>query len=155
MKQLTLSLALALVVAVIAASPAAADGSGWPSHQIGSADCGRNSVTTRAPRVMLSSYPTNYVNPETVEWSPDLWYWNGLRWALYDGSKPWYRAFTSSYGFFQTAYTAAWNEVRTNAPLGFVTYNQLPSGYYAIKNYMRWASIATTHAEFAMYCKVG
>jgi len=154
-KHLTVSLALALAIAAFAASPAAADGTGFPAHQIGSVECSQSTVKVWTPRQMVSTYHTNFLNPEQVQWSPDLWRWNGSTWVLYDGSRPWYRAFTSSYGYFQTAYVAsAWQAVPTNAPVAFVPFYNLPAGYYAIKNYMKWDWTYGTHAEFSGYCFV-
>jgi hypothetical protein len=157
MKRLILSVALPLVllVAAVAASPAAADGVGLPAHAIGKTECGQGYVKTWHPRQMLSSFATTFRNPELVRWSPDLHRWNGTSWQLYDGSRPWYRAFTSSHGYFQSQFTAtAWQSEATNAPISFVPFYNLPRGYYAIKNYMRWDRLSGTHAEWSAYCSV-
>jgi hypothetical protein len=155
MKHLTVSLALALAIAAFAASPAAADGTGFPGHQIGAVECGPGYVKTLHPRSMVPTSPTDFRNPEEVQWSPDLWRWNGASWVLHDGSRPWYRAYTSSTGYFQTSYTAsAWQAIPTNAPLLHVAYSYLPPGYYAIRNYLWWGWLGRTHSEFSAYCWV-
>lgn len=156
MKRTILSLVLPLVIAIAAVAPstAAADGSAYPAHQLGSTECGTGYVKVWTPRQMLSSFPTNFRNPEMVTWSPDLHRWNGSSWQLFDGTRPWYRAFTSSYGYYQNP-LGTWQNVNTNMGTMFVPYFNLPRGYYAIKNFMRWGNVAGTHAQFSPYCYVG
>lgn len=157
MKRLFLSLVLptALLLAAVAPLTAAAHGSTFPPHALGSMDCGPGYVKTWPPRQMLSSFQTNFRNPEMVQWSPDLYRWNGSSWQLFDGTRPWYRAFTSSYGYYSAPFSGAWQAVTTNASMMFVPYYNLPRGYYAIKNFMRWDRVSGTHAEFSPYCYAG
>ena len=150
---LSLVLPLTLLIAALAPAPAAADGVGLPAHAIGYVECGQSYVTTRHPQQMLSWSATDFRNPEMIHWSPDLYRWNGTSWQLYDGTRPWYRAFTSSYGFYQNPY-GTWQSEVTNAGITFVPFYNLPSGYYAIKNFMKWDSVNYTHAEFSSYCWV-
>ena len=152
-------LALAAVVFVaagLAPGKAFADGSGFPYHEVGMVICGQGSVKAYPPRIMRSwqSLP-DYRNPEIVQWSPDLYKYVGGSWQLVDGTRPWYRAFTTSIGYYQSQFSGAWTNPKTNyGQVLFVPYYSLSPGYYSIKNYMHWDFANRTHAQFSAYCRV-
>ena len=153
----TLGLA-ALLLALACALPGRADAHrrGVPYHEIGAVVCGNGFVRAYPPRVMRSvQYLPSYRKVEIVHWSPDLWKYVGGRWRLVDGSRPWYRAFTSSIGYYQAPYSGAWVNPKTNwGQVLFVPYYKLTPGWYAIKNYMHWDYNGRRHSQFSRYCRV-
>jgi hypothetical protein len=91
--------------------------------------------------------PTPGMNPgmtsvsgaaESVWWSPDLFRWNGSSWQLWDGTKPWYQALADRNGVIwqQNRYTD-WFYGRIS--VWGVPFEKLPAGWYAVKEYFRWA----------------
>jgi hypothetical protein len=127
-----------------------------PYHQLGAVVCGQGFVRAYPPRIMRSvQYLPSYRKVEIVRWSPDLWKFIAGRWRLVDGTRPWYRAFTSSIGYYQAPYSGAWLNPATNwGQVLFVPYYNLTPGWYAIKNYMRWDYGGLRHSEFSRYCRV-
>jgi hypothetical protein len=158
----TLSRSLLAVAAVLVAlaclppSNAFAHRSGVPYHQVGMVVCGQGSVKAYPPRIMRSwQYLPDFRNPEIVHWSPDLYKYVGGKWRLADGSRPWYRAFTTSIGYYQAPFGGAWINPKTNqGQVIFVPYYYLSPGFYAIKNYMHWDYSNRTHSQFSGYCRV-
>jgi hypothetical protein len=83
---------------------------------------------------------------EKVEWSPDLYRWNGTSWYLYDSSKPWYYAFATGNGLvYQQLRYGTWFQPN-ETPLNFAIFRPLHSGYYAVVDHYRWSNGATTSA---------
>jgi hypothetical protein len=75
---------------------------------------------------------------ERVEWSPDLYRWNGTAWVLYDGTKPWYYAYATGNGtVYQQLLYGTWFAPNGTA-LIFASYGYLPAGYYMVAEYYRW-----------------
>ncbi len=147
----TLIVAIASLVGMPGAGPESAEATtaNVPYHEIGQWLYDGYGLGARPPRVMRPYQNVNCRVGELVKWSPDLYRWNGTSWVLYDGRAPWYQAVTSIYGYCQpTTYAAAWT-----APSGmsvmFHRFGGLPTGYYAIKNYMYWASLNRTHADWS------
>jgi hypothetical protein len=117
--------------------------------------CGQGVVRAYPPRVMRSwQHLPDYRRVEIVKWSPDLWLYTRTGWRVVDRSRPWFRAFTTSIGYYQAPYVGAWVNEQTNSGLLFVPYYVRP-GYYAIKNYMRWPYARLAHWQFSRYCRVG
>jgi len=150
--------AAAVVTAVLAmqsAIPAGASahGSQMPGHRVGSIGCvsgGR--MTVRPPGPIYSWNQTTFRNAEQVNWSPDLYRWNGARWVLYNGSRPWYTAVVSSYGLYQSMTWPAWQAPSHNGVL-FVPYDGLGPGTYIIKNYIHWLKPNVKHVEWSSTCR--
>ena len=75
---------------------------------------------------------------ETVQWSPDLYRWNGSAWYLYDGSRPWYYAVSNATGtMYNGLLYGTWFSPQNRVLLQAV-YDNLPAGHYAVKDYFRW-----------------
>jgi hypothetical protein len=146
-----------LAVVCLAPSNALAHGSRFPYHRIGMVVCGQGSVKAYPPRIMRSwQYLPDFRNPEIVHWSPDLYKYVEGKWRLVDSSRPWYRAFTTSIGYYQAPFGGAWIDPKTNkGQVLFVPYYYLSPGFYAIKNYMHWDYSNRTHSQFSGYCRVG
>jgi hypothetical protein len=83
---------------------------------------------------------------EKVEWSPDLYRWNGTAWALYNNSKPWYYAGATSNGTVYQQYRFGTWFQPNETPLNIAIFGNLPAGYYAVKDYYRWSNGATSSA---------
>jgi hypothetical protein len=148
-----LALVLALLaVACFAPGTAGAHGSGLPAHEIGAVNCYQGQLRAYTPRTMLSWYDVNLRNAETIHWTPELYTWNGAAWVRV-ATRPWYRAFTSSYGYYQNPY-GTWQDTNTNVGTMFVPFFNLARGYYAIKNFMYWNSTGHMHVEWSGYCYV-
>ncbi len=147
----TLGVAIAALIGMSGAAPERAEASpgNVPYHEIG---------PWRYDGYGLAAYPARVMRPyqnvtcrvgELVKWSPDLYRWNGTSWVLYDGRAPWYQAVTSIYGYCQpTTFAAAWSAPNGMSVL-FHRFGALPPGYYAIKNYMYWASPNRSHADWS------
>ena len=155
----SLKAALALLVAAAAACIATASASAHgsvPYHELGQVSCSQGLVRVNPPRIMRSwHHRPDFRNPELVHWSPDLYVYTAAGWRLVDGSRPWYRAFTtSSIGFYQQPYVGAWQDTRTNNGVMFVPYSGLGSGHYRIKNFLHWSSTGVKHVEWSGYCYV-
>jgi hypothetical protein len=153
-RKLLVSLLLALATVGVA-NPAAASahGTAVPAHELGAVSCvngGRLEI--RPPRVMRPYQHTSFRNPERVAWSPDLYKWNGARWVLVDGTRPWYYAWTSSYGYYQGQFQAAWSS-NAGAQLMFVPFTNLTAGHYAVKNYLWWGKTGAKHVEWSRTCR--
>jgi hypothetical protein len=144
----------ATLLAVALASPgtARAHGTGLPYHEIGAVSCFKGQVNAYPPRVMRSVYDVNFLNAETVHWTPELHAWNGSAWVRV-ATRAWYRAFTSSYGYYQNPY-GTWQHAQTNVGIGYVPFGGLAPGYYAIKNFLYWNRTAQWHEEWSSYCYV-
>jgi hypothetical protein len=147
--------ALALALAgLAAASPA--QSLAVPYSEVGVGYCYTGRFDMYPPRVIRPVHYTTFRNPERVEWSPDLYRWNANRrkWQLY-WRKPWYYAFTSSYGYFQTALTVPWH-ASNGSYINFVTYQGIRRGWYATKNYIYWQALGRTIYKWTpRSCHVG
>jgi hypothetical protein len=148
--------AVLVVVAGLAPRAAQAHGTQVPYHEIGMALCGPGTMKAYPPRIMRSwQNLQDFRNPEIVRWSPDLYKYVGGSWRLVDGTRPWYRAFTTSRGYYQAPYGGAWINPATNyGQVLFVPYFNLSPGWYAIKNYLRWDYPNLAHSQFSAYCRV-
>lgn len=158
----TLARALAALVAAVAlaavvAAPASAHGDGLPAHAVGQFDCGQGLVHAYPPRQMLSSFETNFRNPEMVFWTPVLYRYNESTrgWDEVTWAGRWYRAFTSSYGFYNAQVVGGWTDtVTNNSGVRFVPFANLTRGYYAVGNWMYWSVLKQYHFEPSSYCYV-
>lgn len=140
---------------VLRAGPAAADGTGWPSHSLGQVSCSAGQVAAYPPAQMSPVTPTNFTRPEEVGWSPNLYVYNSAtaQWTLYDSSKPYYRAFTSSYGYFQAQLHQPWTTPTAN-DIVFSLFSGLAPGYYAVWHVLVWRSTGAEHTMWSPYCQV-
>lgn len=146
----------ALIAAIAYPASASAHGTGVPAHQIGTVACGQGLVQAYPPRQMTSYFAVDFRNAERVRWVPQLFRWNGQTWDYWAGATYYrYTAFTSIYGYYQYPGGVWLDEATQNRGLSFVPFTGLPSGYYAIKNWMRWDAAGLDHAEFSTYCQVG
>ena len=148
------ALCLALLGVLALPLSAAGHGSDVPYHVIGARNCVDGRIEISPPVRMDPDAPTNFTNPEEVQWSPDLLKWKPRRhrWkVVWQGD--WYRAFTSSYGFFQTTYTLAWQSTTTNGYIYFVPVDIYRAGYYRVKNYMWWSWADGIHAQKGPQCR--
>jgi hypothetical protein len=142
------ALALAVLAVALTASPAAADGTAVPYHEIGAVECGQGFVRARPPRIMRPTYATDFRNAEEVYWAPELYRFNFATntWDYVTWPGRWYRAYTSSYGYYQDPLLGGWTDMRTNASnVMFFPFYGLAPGYYAVKNYMHWSRLGATH----------
>jgi hypothetical protein len=147
----------ALIAAIAYPASAAAHGTGVPAHQIGSVACAPGSVRAWPPRQMLSVNQVTFRDAERVHWVPQLYRWNDVyqTWDYWAGWTSYrYTAFTSIFGYYQYPGGVWLDEATQNRGLMFVPFNGLPSGYYAIKNWMLWDATGWQHVEFSNYCYV-
>lgn len=152
----TLMVILAAVASALAPGAAKAHGTAVPYHETGPIGCGAGAVNAYPPRVMRSwQYLPDYRKVERVHWSPDLYKYTTAGWQLVDASKPWFRAFTTSIGYYQAPFAGVWTNTQTNSgQVVFVPYRYLSPGYYAVKNHMYWDYPGLNHAQFGHYCYV-
>jgi hypothetical protein len=143
-----LVLATAILALGALAGPAAA---GVPGYEIGAVGCEQGLVRAYVPRAMLSSYSTDFRNPEQVYWTPELNRYNPYTRAWEPVAvRPWHRAFASSYGIYQAPIVGGWTNTANNASgTMFVPFYGLASGYYAIKNYLHWSWINYTQVHWS------
>ena len=96
---------LAAAATAVALLPTAADAATTPAFTLGSVRCLPGGIMQAYPPSVMRPVASNvdFRNPEIVKWSPDLQIVRSGRWVNYDTSRPFYLAFTSSYGYFQTA----------------------------------------------------
>jgi|tagenome__1003787_1003787.scaffolds.fasta_scaffold20370858_1 hypothetical protein len=139
--------ALAAAATAVALLPTAADAATTPPVTLGSVRCVAGGILQAYPPSVMRPVgaSVDFRNPEIVKWSPDLQVARNGRWVNYDTSRPFYMAFTSSYGYFQTAYMpSAWTSTTTNASMTFVPFNGLAAGRYRIRNWLYWDKLGKT-----------
>ena len=113
-----------------------------PAQAAGYATSRGFACETQSRRVM--AFPPQMTSTtgqlQMVYWSPDLYRWNGSRWALYDGSRPWYYGVANRNGVQYNSFMyGSWFTPQNNS-LQFVPFAGLPRGYYKIADYYRWGS---------------
>ena len=77
---------------------------------------------------------------QMVYYSPDLYRWNGRRWALYDGTRGWNHVVATTWGLRWNAQRLSHWFTPQNHGLQFVVYNNLPRGSYKVADHYRWGS---------------
>ena len=147
---------IGLAVAAVALLPTAADAATTPPLKLGSVRCLAGGTLQAYPPAMMRPLgaSVDFRNPEIVKWSPDLQIVRSGRWVNYDTSRPFYMAFTSSYGYFQTAsMPSAWTSTTTNASMTFVPFNGLPAGSYRVRNWLFWDKLGKTYYANGGTCR--
>ena len=90
------------------------------------------------------AYPPNLTASgselQMVYYSPDLYRWNGRRWALYDGTRGWNHAVATTWGVRWNAQRLSYWFTPQNHGLQFVVYNNLPRGKYKVVDHYRWGA---------------
>jgi hypothetical protein len=66
---------------------------------------------------------------------------------------PYYRAFTSSYGYFQAPLHQAWT-TPTGNDIVFSLFGGLAPGYYAVWHVLVWRSTGSEHTMWSPSCQV-
>jgi hypothetical protein len=124
---------------LLAGLPPAALATTFPSHRLGAVTCADGGVMKVSPPArMAPTAPTDFRNAEEVLWRPTLQRLSGGVWR-HVASGPRFRAFTSSYGFFQTQFYGAWQNATTNTSLLFHPFGNLGPGTYRVKHYLWWS----------------
>jgi hypothetical protein len=146
--------AILLVVGAILCSIGVARAAAVPSFQLGQTQCvAGGQLKVFPPRSMSPVERVDYRNAERVQWSPDLQVWNGRGWANFDTRRPFYTAFTTSYGYFQTTYGAVWQSPQ-NMQVMWVPFTALPAGTYRVRNRLYWAKLGRTYyADSGQTCR--
>ena len=146
-----LAVVAAVLAALLAAKPAQADGTSFPYHKSAPAGCSDyyNQVVANFPADIRS-----YGGWETAYWSPDLFRYTSTGWKLYDATKPWYSVAVNANGM-QTVNGIRWY-ARTNGTMSPTnvppSFNNLPPGYYAIKQFYQWErNPGVQHAEWQSF----
>jgi hypothetical protein len=139
------SAALALMLAA-ASTVGRASSASLPYYELGTIEClSGGQMRAYPPRIMRSVYDVNFRNPEIVKWSPDLQVWRGSRrWVNYDTSRPFYRALTTSNGFWQDPITGGW-QAPNGLQIRWVAFFNLPAGTYRIKHWLYWQKLGNTY----------
>ena len=143
-------LVASLLSALALTAPAASAHDGWPAHQMGALQCSPGMVVIKTPYRIASYYDVNHANSELVEWSPDLYRWNGSAWALWDGSAPWYQALTTLRLGYTLRWPGPWQPQNSAVAVAGKSYLGLPPGHYTIRHYVKWpqtygAQVAHAH----------
>ena len=128
-------LAAALVAICLAALPALADAATYTSSGF---MCTISSYTGRTVEAVPPYPMTNWSGTSTLEyvyWSADLYRWNGTAWQLYDGSTPWLQGVANNYDVIPLN---GYKWYVGNQPYRVLQFSGLPSGYYAVKEILRW-----------------
>ena len=154
MNLLRIRTALAAAVTCAALLPGAAHATTSPGFKLGAVRCLDGGVMQAYPPSVMRPVGANvdFRNPEIVKWSPDLQVVRNGSWVNYDTSRPFYSAFTSSYGYYQAPYTGAWT-TPTNAGMMFVPFKGLPAGTYRIRNFLYWDKLGTTFRSTGASCR--
>jgi hypothetical protein len=137
MKRIRNILVAAAVVAIClaAALPALADAATYSTSGFTCSTTSYNGRTVQA----VPPYPmTNWSGTSTLEyvyWSADLYRWDGTSWQLYDGTKPWLQGVANQYDVIPIN---GYKWFVGNQAYRVLQFTGLPSGYYAVKEFLRW-----------------
>jgi hypothetical protein len=131
-----------ILVVLCLGTDAAAQPQASPYFELGQLACLDGGVLrSYPPRIMRSTRPTNFRDPEEVRWKPYLYRYNPAsgKWRLIQ-TRSWYRAYTSSNGFFQDAFGGnGWTSIAAyQGQVLFVPFTGLGPGRYKIKNFLYW-----------------
>jgi len=113
---------------------------GWPYHALGGGVCFNGGVIhVYPPKAMRPTRPTDYRNPERVEWQPTLYRWDGRVWRLAVRG-PYYYAYTTTIGLIQpTAMSPTWHLVDDPARLVRFQPFDLGAGTWRVRQNFRWS----------------
>jgi hypothetical protein len=84
-----------------------------------------------------------------------LYIWTAQGWAVAsDQARPWYYAFSSSYGLYQAPLEGGTWHAQSGNAFRFLPYNGLRPGYYGVMNYMYWSWGRTSATQWSGWCQV-
>lgn len=131
--------------------------SGVPFHLGSGSRCTANSLLAGVPQYMYASsaYALRAPLPETVTWQPTLYMYTNSGWLpVTNRPAPVFQAETTPNGFMRLGPGyPIWHVGNQFYPLSF-PFENLQSGYFAVRNRYTWAN-GVTHYEWSAWCKVG
>lgn len=141
------ALALFLAFMTMPASPAIADGTGWPPHTVRGVSCDLSPFG----QVQVRAYPPSHVTSwyggsELVEWMPILYWWNGVEWVE--------TAHPSAYSASAEVTSNGLNpNVGWRSNIGQLSFfpfmSDLQVGHYTVIHQIHWQSTGQVHYEWA------